>query len=183
MQPVLSHPWDLCEEEASALQTTLAGLVVTEDRLPAHINTVAGVDVAYEDQGTRAFAAVAVFDVVNGKLGQIVSAEAKSRFPYSPGLLSFREVPVLAAAFEKLSKRPDLVICDGQGIAHPRRLGIAAHLGILLDIRRMRTHSGDLSGLNLIHVADRDILGKNLRRHGQGTGRAAGARDFGVPGA
>jgi deoxyribonuclease V len=134
VQPVLFHPWDLCETEARRLQTALAEKVVTEDRFPKQITSVAGVDVAYEDGGKRAFAAVAVVDMVEGKLEQIVSAEEQTRFPYLPGLLSFREVPVLAAAFEKLSARPDLIICDGQGIAHPRRFGMACHVGVIYDI-------------------------------------------------
>lgn len=116
------------------LQSKLASLVVTEDQLPEHVRTVAGVDVAYHGDGTRAFAAVAVIDVASGKVIQLVSAEARVRFPYVPGLLSFRELPVLAAAFDKLSVRPDLVICDGQGIAHPRRFGLACHVGVLYDV-------------------------------------------------
>jgi deoxyribonuclease V len=134
LNPVLSHAWDVSEEEASALQTRLARLVVTEDQLPESIETVAGVDVAYEADSTRAFAAVALVNVVNGELQQIVSAEAEAQFPYSPGLLSFRELPVLAAAFDKLRARPDLVICDGQGIAHPRRFGLACHVGVVYDL-------------------------------------------------
>jgi deoxyribonuclease V len=134
VQPVLTHRWDLDDEEAGALQTQLADCIITDDLLPVHVNTVAGVDVAYEEGGTRAFAAVVVIDVVNGEPQQIVSAEARTRFPYSPGLLSFRELPVLAAAFDKLFVRPDLVICDGQGRAHPRRFGLACHIGLIYDL-------------------------------------------------
>ena len=108
--------------------------MVTEDRLPEHIRTVAGVDVAYEGDGKRAFAAIAVLDVEKGNVEQIVAAEAEAKFPYLPGLLSFRELPALAAALEKLATRPDLVICDGQGIAHPRRFGLACHLGVVYDL-------------------------------------------------
>lgn len=134
MQPVISHPWSRDEKEARALQTQLAGLVVTQDRLPSRIDTVAGVDVAYQDDGTRAFAAAAVIDAVGGTVRQIVSAETEIHFPYVPGLLSFRELPALAAALEKLSVRPDLLICDGQGIAHPRRFGLACHIGVAYDV-------------------------------------------------
>jgi deoxyribonuclease V len=134
VRPVVSHRWDLREEEASTLQRELASLVITEDQLPAEIRTVAGVDVAYMEHGTSAFSAVAVLDVASGRVNQVVSAEANFRFPYVPGLLSFRELPVLAAAFDKLSERPDLVICDGQGIAHPRRFGLACHIGVAYDV-------------------------------------------------
>jgi deoxyribonuclease V len=81
VRPVVSHRWDLREEEASALQTELASLVVTRDRLPERITVVAGVDVAYEDHGARAFAAIAVVDVASGAVEHLVSAEAVSPFP------------------------------------------------------------------------------------------------------
>lgn len=112
----------------------MAALVVTQDRLPESITRVAGVDVAYRQSGEKAFGAVAVFNVATGKLEESVLAEEKVSFPYLPGLLSFREVPVLVKAFEKLSVRPDLVICDGQGIAHPRRFGLASHIGVLYNL-------------------------------------------------
>jgi deoxyribonuclease V len=131
---VISHPWSRDEGEARALQNQLAGLVITEDRLPPRIETVVGVDVAYQDDGTRAFAAAVVVEVVCGAVRQIVSAETAIHFPYVPGLLSFRELPALAAALDKLSVRPDLMICDGQGIAHPRRFGLACHIGVAYDL-------------------------------------------------
>lgn len=134
MQPVLSHSWDLGEAEATVLQTELATRVIVEDHLPARVATVAGVDVAYEDHGTRAFAAVVLVDAATGEVRQVAGAESRVRFPYVPGLLSFRELPVLAAAFDRLSERPDLVICDGQGIAHPRRFGLACHIGVIYDV-------------------------------------------------
>jgi deoxyribonuclease V len=132
MQPVQSHPWTLSAEEAVALQRKLATLVITEDDLPEPVEIVAGIDVAYND--TQAFAAVVLLEVSTGKLQQVVSAETPVQFPYVPGLLSFREVPAIMRALEQLSIRPDLVMCDGQGIAHPRRFGIACHIGVLYDL-------------------------------------------------
>ncbi len=129
MQPVQSHPWTLVPEEAVALQRKLAALVSTEDRLPEPIKIVAGIDVAYND--TQAFAAVVLIETDTGKVQQVVSADTPVQFPYVPGLLSFREVPAIMLALEKLPVRPDLVLCDGQGIAHPRRFGIACHIGVL----------------------------------------------------
>ncbi len=173
VQPIFSHRWDLSIEEANALQKTLAAQVVTEDRLPAEIRTIAGVDVAYEENCTRAFAAIALFDVVNDEPGRVVCAETESAFPYEPGLLSFHELPALAAAFAKLHDRPDLVICDGQGIAHPRRFGLACHLGVLYDLpaigcakTRLIGQAGEVgwkrgSTADLVH--DGQVVGAMLR--------------------
>lgn len=114
------------------LQREWAALVITEDKLPEPVTTVAGIDVAYND--TQAFAAVVIFDAGTGKRQQVVWAETPVPFPYVPGLLSFREVPAIMRALDQLSFRPDLLICDGQGIAHPRRFGIACHIGVLYDL-------------------------------------------------
>jgi deoxyribonuclease V len=132
MQPVQSHPWTLSPEEAIALQKKLAAQVITADRLPEPIKIVAGIDVAYNE--AQAFAAVVLMEADTGKVQKVVSADTPARFPYVPGLLSFREVPVIMLALEKVSERPDLVLCDGQGIAHPRRFGIACHIGVLYDL-------------------------------------------------
>ncbi|MBV9679876.1 MAG: deoxyribonuclease V [Acidobacteriaceae bacterium] len=132
MQPVQSHPWTLSAEEAIALQRKLATLVSTEDDLPDPVQTVAGIDLAYNDK--QAFAAVVLLEASTCKVQQVVSAEIPVQFPYVPGLLSFREVPAIMRALEKQSVRPDLIVCDGQGIAHPRRFGIACHVGVLYDL-------------------------------------------------
>jgi deoxyribonuclease V len=133
MRPVLSHRWDLSEQEAAALQSNLSTLVVSEDRLPQNIRKIAGVDVAYDNTGPQAYAAISVMDAGSGEVEDVITVTAESPFPYLPGLFSFREIPALVAAFEKLDVRPDLVICDGQGIAHPRGFGLASHLGVLYD--------------------------------------------------
>jgi deoxyribonuclease V len=116
------------------LQAELAGLVLVEERLPQLVSTVLGVDAAYDDAGHRAFAAGALMEIASGTVLQIVSAQVPARFPYVPGLLSFREVPALVVALEQLTQAPDLVMCDGQGIAHPRRFGMACHIGVLYDL-------------------------------------------------
>lgn len=144
MQPVRSHTWNLSPEEAIALQKQWAALVVTEDRLPEPIKIVAGIDVAYN--GTQAFAAVVLIEADTGKVQQVVSANTPVQFPYVPGLLSFREVPVIALALEKVPVRPDLVLCDGQGIAHPRRFGIACHIGVLYDLPTVGCAKSRLTG-------------------------------------
>ncbi len=119
--------------EARRLQEQLRSRVVTSDAL-GPVRTVAGVDVSYDRHSPVLFAAVVVLDAETGELLETASAQGRARFPYVPGYLSFRELPPLLEAFERLTLRPDLVICDGQGRAHPRRFGIACHLGVLLDV-------------------------------------------------
>jgi deoxyribonuclease V len=134
------HRWDVTPAEAREIQMGLRHLVERDDRLP-RLRCVAGADVALElaEPGGwrkghgRAFAGVVVYRFPEMEELERVSAERPLRFPYVPGLLSFREIPALLAAFERLRHRPDLIFCDGQGYAHPRRLGIACHLGLLLD--------------------------------------------------
>jgi deoxyribonuclease V len=97
------------------------------------VRRVAGVDVGFENDGKVTRAAVAVLDFPGLALAGRAVRES-TRFPYIPGLLSFREAPAVLAAFKRLRAAPDLVLYDGQGIAHPRRFGIASHVGLLLDI-------------------------------------------------
>ncbi|MEI6632263.1 MAG: deoxyribonuclease V [Chlamydiota bacterium] len=94
---------------------------------------VAGADASYRDRGGMFFAAVVVFSLRPWRLVEQAAAWGRVSFPYIPGLLSFREAPVLLRAFKKLRSTPDLIIFDSQGIAHPRGIGLAAHMGLLLD--------------------------------------------------
>ena len=96
------------------------------------INTIAGVDMSFK--GRRGFGAVSVFSYPDLKLIEEVTQEKRIDFPYIPGLLSFREGPVLVKTLEKIKKDPDILLIDGQGIAHPRGMGLASHLGLLFDI-------------------------------------------------
>lgn len=127
------HPWDLAPREAMALQSRLATEIDCRDDF-GPVTRVAGVDVGFEDNGAVTRAAVAVLAYPSLQLVTSAIARLPTRFPYVPGLLSFREVPAVLAAMEQLDVAPDLLLCDGQGIAHPRRLGIASHLGLLLGI-------------------------------------------------
>lgn len=133
MRLAIEHPWNLTPAEAIRLQRRLAERVEVVDRLPAEIRTVAGVDVGFEEAGRITRAAVAVLSFPGlAPLCQAV-AHRPTEFPYVPGLLSFRELPAVLAALEQLPELPDVILCDGQGRAHPRRFGIACHLGVLLD--------------------------------------------------
>ena len=137
------HKWDLSYAEARALQTQLAGRV-RFTKLGKRPGLFAGLDCAFSQGGKRIHAAVVVLrrvaastpkelGMVSFELVETASATMDVTFPYIPGLLSFREAPVCLAAIEKLEHQPDVFMIDGQGIAHPRRLGLAAHLGLFLD--------------------------------------------------
>lgn len=125
------HQWNLSAKEAILLQKKLAGKVVRKGLL-GRVERVAGIDASFK--GNLVQAAVVVVDFPGLKPVEVATSSSKASFPYIPGLLSFREGPVVLDALEKLSAVPDLLIFDGQGIAHPRRLGIASHIGLLLDM-------------------------------------------------
>ncbi|GAB4509070.1 MAG: deoxyribonuclease V [Sulfuricaulis sp.] len=125
--------WPSHVAEARAIQESLRGKIVARDRF-GKISTVAGIDVGFEKRGTITRAAVVVLDFPGLTLSEQAIARLPTRFPYVPGYLSFREAPAVLAAMKKLPTMPDLILCDGQGLAHPRRFGLACHLGLLLDI-------------------------------------------------
>ena len=145
MKPYLSHPWKVTTAEARGIQDRIRCLVETVDRLD-EIGIVAGVDVGFEKAGTVTRAAVALLHFPSLEpLGNAIARTATT-FPYIPGLLSFREIPAVLKAMEQLEAKPDLLLCDGQGIAHPRRCGIASHLGVLLDIPSIGVAKTRLTG-------------------------------------
>lgn len=133
LQATITHPWTLTPREAVTLQREMAPRVVTQDRL-GEVRCVAGVDVGYEERGTVTRAAVALLDFPALSVREQAVVRVPTRFPYVPGLLSFREIPAVLEAFALLRGVPDLVLCDGQGYAHPRRFGLACHMGVLLDV-------------------------------------------------
>lgn len=133
MQIHYSHAWDLDTEAAVALQHQLKSSIITTNQF-GDVQLVAGVDVGFEDGGNTTRAAVAVLSFPDLRLVRQSIARRPTSFPYVPGLLSFREVPAVLDALEKLPTLPDLLLCDGQGTAHPRRFGIACHLGLLTDL-------------------------------------------------
>ncbi len=149
MRLAVTHEWNVGTAEARQIQEELRAKWECRDRL-GKIRTVAGLDVAFVLKGSqalrakggrwnaarnanRAIAAVVVYKYPEMKEVERAHAEVRLEFPYVPGYLSFREIPALLAALRKLRRLPDLLFCDGQGYAHPRRMGLATHLGILLD--------------------------------------------------
>ena len=133
MEVAERHSWALSTAEARALQGELAGEVVTTGSIGGW-ETLAAADVSFNRGGKFLYAAVVVVARETGAVIERVGLDAPAAFPYVPGLLSFREAPALIDAFRRLTVRPDVVLADGQGTAHPRRLGIACHLGLLLDL-------------------------------------------------
>jgi deoxyribonuclease V len=131
--------------EAIALQKALAEKIERADRLP-DIRRIAGVDVGFEDEGRTTRAAVAVLAADTLQLVDQAIARRPTEFPYIPGLLSFREVPAMLDALAGLATRPDLLLVDGQGIAHPRRIGVASHLGLLADLPSIGVGKSRLCG-------------------------------------
>jgi deoxyribonuclease V len=127
------HDWNVTTSEARKLQERLVSSVVQRS-LPRRISRIAATDVALEKNGTRAAAAVVVFSFPSLSELDLVIARGEVTFPYVPGLLTFREGPILIEALRKLSTRPDVVLFDGQGIAHFRGMGIASHVGLFLGI-------------------------------------------------
>lgn len=127
------HSWDMPIKQALALQAELAQYIIRKDCFTT-IHTIAGTDMAINKENGKGRAAIVLFSYPELKVLEYHTYETPLSMPYIPGLLSFREIPCLLGAFSLLQQKPDLVIVDGMGIAHPRRLGIASHLGLWLNI-------------------------------------------------
>ncbi|RJP35118.1 MAG: deoxyribonuclease V [Phycisphaerales bacterium] len=130
--PPVPHRWNVTPKRAVAIQRRLAGDVVTQGSVP-RLRLVAGADMAFSTDRATCIAGVVVWDVASRQVVEHCVVARPARFPYVPGLLSFREMPALLAALRGLQREPDVFLFDGQGLAHPRRLGLACHAGVLLD--------------------------------------------------
>ncbi len=126
------HRWSMTPKAAIRLQRHLAELIRREP-LPSDVRLVGGADLAFSADGRRCLGGVVIYDVQEGRVIEQALAWRQTRFPYVPGLLSFREAPAVLAAIRKLKHIPDVFIFDAQGAAHPRRMGLAAHVGLLMD--------------------------------------------------
>lgn len=128
------HDWNLTPTAAVELQRRLRTLVRIESAAPSSIHTIAGADVSFNRFSDILHSAIVVLELATLRIVDSASVRSTAKFPYVPGLLSFREVPPLLEAWERLGTKPDVMMLDGQGIAHPRRFGIACHVGVLLDL-------------------------------------------------
>ena len=134
MQIQSLHKWNLSPQEAIELQKQLAYEVIQEDKFSAPIKNVAGIDLGYDAATDTCRAVVVVLKFPELELLETAQAILPIQFPYVPGLLSFRETPAAIKVLEKLENAPDLILCDGQVLAHPRRFGIACHIGLIADV-------------------------------------------------
>ena len=127
------HPWDLSPQEAIEIQRELASRVREEPLDLKGLELIGGVDVSFSRGDKTGYAAVVVMEYPSLRIVEISGARGELGMPYIPGLLSFREAPLILEALEKLKSEPQVILVDGNGIAHPRGLGIASHLGVLID--------------------------------------------------
>jgi deoxyribonuclease V len=141
------HPWPRDAKRAIRLQRSLHPRLRIGGS-PAGVRLVAGADIAYDPRRDRLLAAILVFRLPGLELVETSQVARKVRFPYVPGLLSFREAPPLLEAWDRLAAKPELLICDGQGIAHPRRLGLASHLGLLIGVPTIGCAKSRLVGVH-----------------------------------
>lgn len=129
----LTHRWDLAPGEAVALQKELRDRIRLEP-LAKEVRLVAGADISFNKYSDTVYAGIIVLDLSTLHPVAHSLVVTRATFPYIPGLLSFREIPALLEAWEQLKVRPDVLMLDGQGIAHPRGMGIAAHMGLMIDL-------------------------------------------------
>lgn len=169
------HPWNLSPSAAVALQRELAAQVRCEDDL-GPVRTIAGVDVSMSRFATEGFAAIVVLAVPGLEVLEVAGARRPLTMPYIPGLLSFREVPLVLAAYEQLRILPDLIVVDGHGRAHPRRIGIASHLGLVLDTPTIGCAKSILVGTHDPLAEARGSLAP-LVHHGETIGYAVRTKD------
>ena len=167
------HPWDVSPKEAVAIQRDLAGLVRFEP-FPSRIDTVCGVDVSVRDDRVRT--ALVVLNLPSLEVVDQATWEGPTAFPYVPGLLSFREMPAILPALDALTVEPDVFMLDAQGYAHPRRFGLACHLGVLLDIPAIGVAKTILVGRHGPLVAEKGSYA-DLEHKGEVVGRALRTRE------
>lgn len=171
----LAHSFDVDFGEARRIQERLRRRVVESDRF-GPVRHVAAADVSYDRGSPILYAAIVVVDVSSGDVIERAGVRRRVRFPYVPGYLSFREVPPLLDVFARLGQRPDLVLCDGQGRAHPRRFGFACHLGVLLDLPTVGCAKSRLVGTHR-EPASRRGSHVQLRDDGETIGEVVRTRD------
>ncbi len=168
------HAWRVSHAQAVGIQDSLRPRLVATP-LPRDPRWVAGADVAYSRRTHRVYAAIVLVELPSLETVETVGVTRPATFPYIPGLLSFREVPPLLDAFEQLAQAPDVVVFDGQGLAHPRRFGLACHAGLLLDAPSVGCAKTRLVGEHDV-VPDRRGASVPLRVEGETVGAVVRTR-------
>jgi len=175
--PRVPHRWSLTPRQAVAVQRRLAAqVVVVEPDRPLRL--VAGLDCAFT--ASACLAAVVLWDAESRTVVEQHTARRPLRFPYVPGLLSFREAPALLAALRNLTRTPDALLCDGQGLAHPRRFGIACHLGVVCRLPSLGCAKSRLIGTHELPARPRGSTAELLDR-GEVVGEVLRTQDGGRP--
>ena len=169
------HPWSVSPQQAIAIQQRLA-FRVRQEPIPARVRLVAGLDAAFSADGRVCIAAAVVWDLIQRRVVERRVATRPLAFPYVPGLLSFREAPALLAALRKLRARPDALMCDGHGFAHPRRFGIACHIGLITALPTVGCAKSRLIGTHVTPAMRRGSL-VALRDKGQVIGAVLRTQD------
>ena len=173
--PAAPHRWSVTPKQAIAIQTRLAASV-RRSRPKGVLRFVAGVDMAFSEDGIRCIAGVVLWDTAQQCVVEEHLATRKVSFPYVPGLLSFREAPAVLLALRKLRRAPDALMCDGHGLAHPRRFGLACHLGVIVGVPTLGCAKSRLVGE---HVEPGTRRGANvpLTHQGEVVGSVLRTRD------
>ena len=168
------HAWDISPRKAIEIQNALRARIRVAP-IARRVRTVAGTDCAFLDGGRSIVAAAILCDAATMDVVHTATDIRPCTFPYVPGLLSFREAPAVMAAVAKLPHRPDLLMCDGQGLAHPRGLGLASHVGLLLDLPTIGVAKSRLCGEHRMPGAARGCR-TQLRYHGRVVGAVVRTR-------
>lgn len=171
----IPHRWNISPAEAIAVQKRLASRVSCEAS-DVDLNLVAGADAAFSADGRHCIAGVVIWDVRERRAIESRVAIEELQFPYVPGLLTFREAPALLAAIRRLDRTPDAFLFDGQGFAHPRRFGLASHMGVLIDLPAAGCGKSRLIGEHR-EPGDRRGCRRPLRHDGERIGTVLRTRD------
>ncbi|MEW6518180.1 MAG: deoxyribonuclease V [Thermodesulfobacteriota bacterium] len=174
--PRAPHSWSVTPQQAIIIQQRLASVVIRQCTNNRQLRLVAGVDAAFSADGAYCLAGVVLWDVEQQAVIEQRLASRRLVFPYIPGLLTFREAPAMLAALRKLRHTPDVLMCDGQGIAHPRRLGIASHLGLLAGLPAVGCAKSRLIGVHAEPARQKGSI-TPLVDHGERIGSVVRTRD------
>jgi deoxyribonuclease V len=169
------HRWDVSYEEAVRIQKKLREKLVFSP-LEQEVSLIAGADISFSRKDPRLFAGVVVMKIPEMEIVEQEWTVAEPLFPYVPGFLAFREVPPLCEVFRKLKTKPDAVICDGQGFAHPRGMGLACHLGLFLDLPTVGCAKSRLVG-EFSPPANERFAQSALEYHGETVGAVLRTRE------